>query len=66
MKELGATWIKEAVEYIHVASNPQFVVIRVNQTCWDKQICPYYGGFFCCVLNLGSLIREVPLYEEEL
>ena len=24
--------------------------------------CPYYGGFFHCVLNSEGLLREVPLY----
>ena len=26
--------------------------------------CPYYGGFLYCVLNLGNLLREVPLYHD--
>ena len=33
-----------------------------DQTCWDQNFCPYYGGFFYCVLNSGSLLREAPLY----
>ena len=27
-----------------------------------KNFCPYYRGFFYCVLNSGGLLREIPLY----
>ena len=33
----------------------------ISKTCRDQNFCPYYGGFFYCVLNSEGL-REVPLY----
>ena len=33
----------------------------INQTSWDQNFYPYYGGFFYCVHNLGSPSCSVAL-----